>query len=188
MTTWEQDILMQKTAVSLLEYACNGSKGRPHLGDPVYEAVTERRQINAPKYSSCGDLAHWLLYRLGVRLSLVNRKEHLGWKQGLNVSRLAFSKLTLSVTDQSSFQPGDIIIIWNRPDTTDAHVVCVIDEREDSLLTAEYGQPGGALRTRSLMRHNGGLILGNRKIHKHLPLLSVLAAGDLEPIDNPRQP
>lgn len=140
----------------LLVYAC-GATGRSE-SDPVYKRVTEDRDTGAA-YSSCADLAHWLHYRLGLRGSWINRKEHMGWRVGQNVSKLAFS----SVADPHVSGPyscGDIGVIWSNVQGTDAHVLVVRHEswsqsadgsRRTLLDTAEYGQPGGALRVRSLL-------------------------------------
>jgi hypothetical protein len=60
--------------------------------DPVYRTIVEGR--TGPKYSSCGDLAHWLLFRLGVRAPFINRAEYResdgghGWRVGLNLNLL----------------------------------------------------------------------------------------------------
>lgn len=112
---------------------------RPHLGDAVYRAVTEGRQDLARDrgypYSSCGDLAHWLLYRLGVRdRDVINRDECGGWRVGENISRLA---------GHPRFEwdappvPGSIVI-HDDPE----HVVVLLDD----VRAAQYGQPGGDVR------------------------------------------
>ena len=73
------DTQRRDNAVRLVLYAVNAPVGR-HMGDPVHEEVTEsrytqwRRARDAGQewakrmiYSSCGDLAAWMLYRLGCR-------------------------------------------------------------------------------------------------------------------------
>jgi N-acetyl-anhydromuramyl-L-alanine amidase AmpD len=165
-------------ARSLLELAVNGAAGR-NEDDPFYQRVTEGRDVGAmrSKYSSCGDLAHWLLYRLGVRCSFVNRKEHRGWTSGVNVSSLAFSPAATTPADRT-FGAGDILIVWNQAKGTDAHVLVAIEHTGDSLTSADYGQPGGALKRRMLSRRAGRLYLGERQIQRVLALETVLAVAD----------
>jgi hypothetical protein len=172
----------RRLAVELVEYATGGSAGRSEA-DPVYQAVTEGRDRGAAQkaYSSCGDLAHWLLYRLGVRLPLVNRTEHQGWASGRNVSRLAFAK-GLAVADpkgDARYEPGDVVIVWSQNGGTDAHVMVVLEDRQPSaLLVGEYGQPGAHVRARPVHLHGGLLCMGVRALHAALPLDHVLEAAD----------
>lgn len=144
-------------------YAC-GASGRGEK-DPVYISVTEGRDT-VPGYSSCADLAHWLHFRLGLRGSWINRKEHKGWKVGLNVSRLAFSPIA-DKFPREPYECGDIGIIWARTDTTDAHVLMFRGLMEPgTYATSEYGQPGGALKSRQISEGK----IGKRKIHRVLRL------------------
>lgn len=112
-------------AVALAEHACGGSAGRSK-DDPIYADVTERRDTGAmrARYSSCGDLAHWLLYRLGCRAPWVNRTDMpMGWRVGQNVSLLA-GQGRIPGDEEWTPEPGDILVIWNSPNGYDAHV-CV---------------------------------------------------------------
>lgn len=176
----------QKLAVKWLEWACaNGQVSEAH---PRYKLVTENRDWGAG-YSSCGDLAHWLLYRLGVRASWVNRTEHNGWKVGQNVSLLAWNRLAQTVEDTMIVEPGDVFVIWSRQDGTDAHVLVAIDRQGDTLLTAEYGQPGGALKSRQIVQRGKHVYLGNRRVQKRLPLLTVLSVAQEEGmLEGPEEP
>lgn len=177
-------------AVELVEYACGYGKGRPE-SDPVYQAVTEGRDRGAAQkgYSSCGDLAHWLYFRLGVRSKWLNRVEHLGWKTGANVSRLAWE--APHVTDPATserFGAGDVGIIWSKPTGTDAHVLVVLEDQQPrALFVGEYGQPGGHLATRITSYHGALINIGPRAIRRRLELERVLAmaeqAGELEPAE-----
>lgn len=151
-------ISYQKQSVELLEWSCRGDR----VGelDARYQQVVEGRDVGVmrTRYSSCADLAHWLWYRLGIRVREINRREHLGWKVGVNVSRIV-SLSTPYQPDGALLQGGDVIVIT----TTgyDAHVICVVDQPDrDTLLTAEYGQPGGCLRQRKIK--NGRI--GRRQI------------------------
>ncbi len=161
--------------------------------DPVYRRVTENRDDGKPHgYSSCGDLAHAMLWELGVRLGWVNHG--LQYKVGRNVSSLAWSVCTntptvLELIDHP-LECGDIGIVWARPDTKDAHVIVTLDyePRTGQWWTAEYGQPGG--RTRS-DRRLSDLVLRDdgRKLQRVVRLEKVLETaallGALQAIDGP---
>jgi hypothetical protein len=130
------------------EFATNTSAGRK-CSDAVYQWIVERRD-RGPGYSSCADLAHWLLFRVGCRADAINRAEHRGWKAGVNVSRLAYWKgvakswprtepVTLDALARH-LQTGDVCIIWRKPDSTDAHV-CIFDRVEGGKIhTWDAGQ------------------------------------------------
>lgn len=175
------EALVRALAKQLLSYACNGAQCRPEKGDPVYDAITESRDCGSA-YSSCGDLGHWLLYRLGVRLSLVNRKENQGWSSGQNVSKLAWCAYAKNPTSKDTFSCGDIIIIWNSPKGTDAHVMCVIEDRgvgvNRQIITANYGQPGAKIFSSKVTYLKSGNVermkLGDRIIQKWVPLMDLL--------------
>jgi hypothetical protein len=237
----------QKLAVRLLEWACGVGPGPGGIVtngahavnefNPRYKLVTEGRDWRAgkpdPDYSSCGDLGHWLHYRMGVRDTRVNRAElwvppYAGdggprrtlkpnYKPGANVSRLTqwLSPVAPNVHTTLMCTPGDILIVRGAPGTE--HVICVIDHHIENefpehgswvdkhvLMTAEYGQPGGALRTRDVeLRqdrddcgracacppYGEGLYIGQRRILYRIPLLDVLAqaraAGRLVAAESP---
>lgn len=181
----------------LLDWACAG--GPQDERHPHYAAVTEGRDPADPKYSSCGDLAHWLLFRLGCRQPWINRAEHKGWRVGRNVSALAFEAPT-SVRRTphagSIFDTGDVLIVWNRADGTDAHVM-VVHEFDVSALRAgaprlvvgEFGQPGGHVKERPLLLRGDDLYVGARQVQRWLPLHIVLTdaaeRGLLAPVSLP---
>jgi hypothetical protein len=175
-------------AVELVHYACGYGKGRPE-GDPVYDAVTEGRDKGSARrgYSSCADLAHWLYYRLGVRSPWVNRAEHQGWKRGANVWKLAGEAPHVADPFPSTrFGAGDVGIIWSKPDTTDAHVLVVLDDQQPrALYVGEYGQPGGHIASRMTgYNQRDRISIGPRVLHRALFLDVVLsraeADGELE--------
>lgn len=170
--------LSRKFAIELISYACGRYTGGRDENDAVYQSVTEARDVGAQQrsYSSCGDLAHWLLYRMGSRAKFINRKEHLGWQSGLNVSKLAYSSLSEDAKETDIYQAGDILIIWSKPDATDAHVMVVLEHQGSRLLCGEYGQPGGKVREHQLARP---LLVGTRKIHRVLRFAKVLDDGEL---------
>lgn len=135
--------------VEWLDRAVNGNDG-VKIDSPIYRWVTEGRDPG-PMYSSCADLAHWLLMRLGVRLPWINRDEHHGWKHQVNVGRLCAKPVGNGASGCARapmigelFQPLDILICWKRPDTTDAHVFVCAEHRETEqgyeLVSWDYGQ------------------------------------------------
>jgi hypothetical protein len=195
-TTPIDDGAAHALAADLCVYACDGSRGRPEKGDPVYDAVTEHRDTGK-EYSSCADLAHWMLFRLGVRELFINRVEHRGFKRQVNLSRLAWCVYATAPSAADRFEPGDILVIWARPDTKDAHVTVVLEDRRakgvEEIQTANYGAPGGKIST-SATSHTKllgqpAVKLGDRAIRRWLPLCSMLrrlrAADALMPAEDP---
>lgn len=155
----------RKRAVAWLESVC---RGNPGLNSPQHLEVKEGRRVKI--YSSCADLAHWMWFRLGIREPWINRREHLGWEQGVNVSRI--------VTHSEPYRGqlldgGDVIVIANDwPKGSDAHVICVIDQpAANYLLTAESGLPGNGLQRRNLPM--------KRRIQTVLSLKTVLERAEL---------
>lgn len=158
----------------LVPYAC-GAEGRAET-DPIYQDVTEGRDTGAYRamYSSCGDLAHWLFCRLGLTSPWVNRAELGHYRTGMNVSNIAYHPKALTPAVDAAYATGDVLVIWSRPDTTDSHVIVVLDHQPPYLYTGEYGQPGGALKTRQVNGITGRPRIGTRFIQRVLPLQSVL--------------
>jgi hypothetical protein len=169
-----------------LEHACGGPGGRDER-DPVYRAVTEGRDTPGAKpgqrgyYSSCGDLAHGMYEWLGVRLPWVNRASLGQYRPGWNVSCLTSAESARYPEPGDVYDPGDVVLVWDRLDTGDAHVICVVEHvpGDGVVLTAEYGQPGGALRTRTWTPGTPGVAgraprIGGRSVRLVLPLFDVL--------------
>lgn len=140
-------------AVALNTYFCDGYKGRSKT-DPVYQYVVEKRDVPATykSYSSCGDRAAAILYRLGCREKLCNRNENKGWKVGANISALAFG-ISFSKKPGKDWlpRPGDEMLIWNSQSGTDAHSLAVVDYKpstdkatfaKDVAVTANFGAAG----------------------------------------------
>lgn len=201
-------------AGDLIRAACRSREPGVLLTSPIYEAVTEGRQSKTasqiqlwsqrdprsrgprPFYSSCGDLAHWLLYRLGVRFDWINRDEHDGWSfrgANNNVTTLYANQLARRVRPDSRFFTGDILIVGTAmPNTT--HVTCVLEHvpEMEYLLTGDYGQPHGALRdAHPVFESEGKLWRGQRSVDVVLSLGEVVeaarAAGKLESIETAQQ-
>lgn len=164
----------QKVAADWLDWACRD--GAVPERDDRYQRITEGRDKPTPGYSSCADLAHWMLFRLGVRLPWINRAENGVWHPGRNVSALCWPPAPAREPRAGDkYEAGDVLVIWSRENTTDAHVVCVLDHfpEEHRIETAEYGQPGGALKDHAYEPH-GPLRIGLRPVHRVLLLADVL--------------
>lgn len=144
-------------AVALLSKAVNDEHGRDEL-DSFYKLVTENRDGPTPqlrnRYSSCADLAHWLLRCLGVRADWLNRDDDADaqrWRTGVNLNWLCpvpIGKCPIARTKlQGDPTPGDVFVESN---VYGGHVFCALeyDAATDTLVTAEYGQPGGKRKRR----------------------------------------
>lgn len=182
--------LWQQAAVALCEYACGWEKGRAKDEAPYIE-VTERRDGPGPRqradYSSCGDQAWWLLYRLGLRRPWMNRAANGTYNIGMNVADLTGCPIHVSGPFGADFapQPGDILEIWNSSTTRDAHVCIVLATPLDGhLRTANYGAggmspslaPGSNIAQSPFARAGDGWLVGNsrRKIQRVIPLSAVV--------------
>lgn len=146
-------------------FACRNIDGRYYC-DPVFEAVTEGRQDlpkhGSPHYSACGDLGHWLLYRLGCREPWLNRAEFQGWRIGKNLSLLCASAaggmnpLAKKPLEGELVTPGDILVV-SAHNTAQSHVMVVAAPSvlvTGDIAVGEYGQwssmvgrPSGRLST-----------------------------------------
>jgi hypothetical protein len=140
-------------------------------------------------YSSCGDLAHGLYEQLGVRTPWVNREALGQYRQGKNVSLLAYAPAARAPRAGDLYEAGDVLIVWDKADTSDAHVICVLEEFPDQgvILTAEYGRPGGELVTSGIEREGSGTRIRGRTVQRVLTLEDVInaaaGAGKLVPVD-----
>jgi hypothetical protein len=169
------DLKRREHAVALATHAVNGTLGRS-VGDPVHEEVTEgrRRQWEvalragaawarsmSAGYYSCGDLAAWMLWRLGCRdESLVNRTNDGGvraWVPGRNLTVIASSRAFTAGRPPTVPQPGDILFL----NQNGGHV-CVLlewDAASGLCITADYGQPYGRRRSRRIGQRAGAWTL-----------------------------
>jgi hypothetical protein len=172
----------RRLTVRLCRWAC--ADDRVDTQHRRYLDVIEHRRYIPPS-SSCGDLPHWVYYRLGVRLGWINREEHRGWRVGVNINRLVPPPIgACSEAFVWSGQPlgmGDTIVIANDwGGGRDAHAVVVLVTHGDDVATAEYGQPGGAMYRRRLHGnrlcavHEDGTLSAGRVVRAWLPLDRVL--------------
>lgn len=182
-------------AVALCEHACGYQAGRTKL-DPVYVEVTEGRDGPTPAarahYSSCGDLAHWLLERLGVRASWVNRKSLGHYTIGMNIGSLY--GCPIAHVPNAPPAPGDICEIWNATDSHDAHVCIVLGPGSDDkhLRIANYGAggmssataPGCNISDSPLARDAYGWHIGKnaRKLQRVIRLVDVVPLITARPV------
>lgn len=183
---------MREYAVELARFACGYGRD---IDDPVYVAITQGRQSVVKGYSSCGDLCQWIRWMLGVR-RLVNRAHTpptLGWRftRAENIQYLVrkpigqnpYAKLA---RPDDQLEPGDMIIIDDgddRPPHHRTHACVVLSHTPSQLVSADYGQPGGKVRTRVMSVRNGYYWVGDRRLISWLPLEAELegerAAGEL---------
>lgn len=155
--------VLRKAAVANAAWATNDGAGA-NLDDPRHEEVTEgrRKQYEVAlkagldwakkmrgSYSSCGDLLHWLLRKLGVRdEKLVNRTDDGGqhpWLAGANPALGSHAHEALRpITERP--EPGDLVMNNNQYGGH-MYVVRSIDE-DGTMVTEDYGAPYGKRRTK----------------------------------------
>jgi len=185
--------IVRQAAVALATYAVDGPHGRK-AGDPVHEEVTEGRRAQyeravqrgdtwavnmAAGYSSCGDLAHWLLRCLGVRDERwINRSDDYGdipWMPTVNLDRLVRSPWYVAYQPWTLPALGDILHVRS-PDHV-AVLTRVIDSSQ--WVTCDYGQPHGLERVCQLRDVPGGLQVRGRRLVGWVSLRRVVELGAL---------
>lgn len=186
----------REAAVALARYAVNDSRGRD-VGDPVHEWITEGRRTQYERaydagldwainmscgYSSCGDLAHWLLMCLGVTdETIVNRGDDggdLAWRVSQNISMLRYSPVYVDFRETLVLpESGDIVHVSG--DMPGSDHVCVLLDTPDpwQWVTADYGQPHGCLRVCPLRDVSKGLMVRGRMLRGHVSLASLYSKG-----------
>lgn len=172
---------------------------RPAFGDPVYEWVTlhlqednrEQRKRGATWiFSSCAYSEHMRLELMGWRFPWLGRgtrkKPRMQPINRITTSGLcpdASMRLDPSDTRKnptfSSWQLfcGDCLQIGNTQYTTHVQMVMSYDPEAQILRTADYGQPGGALREHRVKLQRGGLgvrlYVGTRPLMRAMSLASL---------------
>ncbi len=186
----------QRGAVALCEWACGYDTGRSK-DDPVYKLVTEGRDGPGPEqrkhYSSCGDLAHFMLERLGVRAPWVNRTGdgvYGVWKPGVNISNLWGTACPIDIIPNADWvpEPGDILLLWNTG--FDAHV-CVSSGKLEAgrLTTFNFGAggmspsaiPGAKIGQNKLTWDGKHWLYGSKIVQRCLKLRDVLPLINAKP-------
>lgn len=175
-------------ALALAAYAVNDGQGRD-VGDPVHELVTEgrtlanmqRRAKGSPEvaYSSCTDLATWVLASMGcVDESLINRSDDGGripWQIGASLPRLVHAPSYQPASGGGAPAPADILFLTDKG----GHV-CVLrvwDELAGVVTSDDYGQPYGRRRHRTLRRQGGVWTLDGRPLGGWIDLDQVPLGG-----------
>lgn len=181
--------------VALADWAAGGLVGRSKI-DPVYVEVTENEHgCERARYSSCADLVHWLAMRLRVEQPWVNRTDDAWgqpWQFAVNVSRIA--TVSELVRPDTTLEPGDCCISWNRPDTQDAHVWVYLGMNPNvpgEALSANYGAggmsaaivPGSRVASKILKRDAQGLIYGTRRVQRVLTVPRLVGMRSGKPCD-----
>ena len=180
--------VVRATAVALGYFAVNGTTGRG-VGDPVHEWVTEGRRladeqrrsqgVHEDPYSSCADLAHWLLMCLGCQDErVINRSDDGGtvpWQIGANISRLVGSPWYVPANRPGTFpKPGDIFHVCNDPGTEHIAILEDVDLTNSNLQSFDYGQPYGLACTRRITNWNSQYyIIGGRRLRGWIDISKV---------------
>jgi hypothetical protein len=146
-------------------------------GDPAFQEIINGDYQGGG--TTCGFLAHWLLWRIGCRTrTLVNRTDAesgLSYVIGRNISRLRWNAF-FKVYGGGLPGTGDIVFTSNGPPNTE-HVFCFLRAEGDTWISADAGQTNPAdgrqcARIRRRTFKNGSLTseLSTRKIQGWLPL------------------
>lgn len=187
---------LRELAADFLVLAGKDRAGRRQW-DPVFDAVTEHRQ--APRYSSCGDLGHWLLVRIGFRFAWLNREELWGWMVGKNVSLLCAktaggaNELAHLPVPGERLDAGDVLVV-SAHDTDHTHCIVALGPVELTsgarLCSCEYGQwdgqygrACGKLAVRSVAVNGSSISLSGLPLDSVLSVARLLEAsgGEIEP-------
>lgn len=197
--------VFQQSAVALIEYACGGARGRDK-DDPVYTEVTEGRDRGADRarYSSCADLYHWLMKRLGVQEKWVNRTDDSlngPFQVGANVSHLAFCPIAFVPTREWLPSPGDCVMVWDKPQGSDAHVMAWLGldpAQPGHHRTGNYGaggmsaavSPGAKIASNGLHWNGQAWLYGTRTVRRSIRLADAyrLARGKIDLTGAPGTP
>lgn len=175
---------------ALASWACGYSKGRGKLEAPYIEVTEGRDARNVwAHYSSCADLAHWIAERCGVTAPWVNRTHddvNGPWASGVNVSRLMGSGIAKSPAATFLPEQGDILILFNSPTGTDAHVCVYIGPNaaaKGEHWTANYGaggmsaseHPGAKLSSKPLRVEGSALMYGAKRVQRVITVPDLVA-------------
>lgn len=197
-----EESIFRAQAVLLAKWATadEADPGEP-VGSIVYRFVTESRHYWAQKwrtfYSSCGDLATFVLASLGCGTPddpWINRGPFAKgavprdgeWGIGENISDLQnYAPAWQAHPKAGEFrpEPGDIVCMGNDPKGRDAHIFVIGEVREDDYVTYDYGQPGGARRIKTMTSPSdpdapatiaGKRVLGWLPLWRHVQAVSAL--------------
>lgn len=184
------DADVRRAAVAIARWATNDDECK--LGDPIHEWVTEGRRkqwedarkrgdawAQKGSYSSCGDLAHALLFLLGCRDErLVNRTGDGGvtpWRIGANLSRIDAAPGYVKARSGLVPNDGDILhvaSVYSGQQTND-HVAVLESFGMVSIITHDYGQPYGLRKVQSAHQTGGLFVIGQRRLIGWLDVCAV---------------
>jgi hypothetical protein len=154
---------------------CDAADARMHL-------VCQGRHT-APKYSSCADLGHFVLWALGVCDDrIINRTDaELGitWRSGVNISELRDGaralgcwRDTMRAADVDARpEAGHIVLVGDRTGFgEEEHCFVVLAVEGDTIVSADLGQKhpdtgkqAGRIITRTASVRGGRLCIGSRR-------------------------
>lgn len=207
MSTDANESDIRSLASAAARWACRDSHVSP--GDERYRAVTQGRHEYYDRvgvfYSSCGDLGHFVRWAVGIRTRVNRATEPVphalpdrtlsGWRW-LGAENVAWlcapgNPLARPMAPDSRAEPGDVLVVDDgvddpaRKNHSRTHVIVVLEDRGSTMTTAEYGQPGGAVRQPVVAVRFGRRWVGERRVISWLPLWAEYqadaAAGKLGP-------
>lgn len=118
-------------------------------GSAAFEEIAQGRERQTRIYSSCGDLAHWLLWRLGYKGPVLNRNVPslgLKWQMGMNIGRIRYTGerqgLWVPFTRGSLPALGDICMITDPavPNREHVFVALAVDGVRRLVTSGDAGQ------------------------------------------------
>jgi hypothetical protein len=181
---------VRANALALASYATDGANGRGirwdngvPTEDGIHHEVTEGRRLEfeiafhrgdawavalakTGGFSTCGELPHWLLYRLGCREPWINRAAFTGWRGGKNITLLDVSGCTVRPSAGSAARPkpGDVIMLRGAPGTEHVEVVAEWNEDDSGYVAHAGGQPHLARVTRRVSTMRGAFMVGAKSV------------------------
>jgi hypothetical protein len=178
--------------VAAARWACRDSHTQLPITDSRYREVTQGRHDYYKKvgvfFSSCGELGHFVRWAVGIR-RLVNRAEGAppvaradstlsGWRWmgAENVVWLCRPKNphATGMRPGERCKPGTIIVVDDGVDDprlknhNRTHVIVVLEDKGSTIITAEYGRPGGALDEHVVAERGGFRWVAERRIFSYL--------------------
>jgi hypothetical protein len=146
--------------------------------DTIFSFVTQGRQ-RFKKYSSCADLAHFLLWAMGCSdVRMLNRTDaELGihWEVGKNISKLVSGAKELGCwrTLQDGLpDKGDVVLIGDYSKKQMEHV-CVVKDWGEYVDTYDYGQFDVVPCSKLVTRKFDGKALNGRDVVGYIDIVSV---------------
>lgn len=180
----------RELADELIRHACDSGDGKGRgIDDPVYAQVASMqadrdagrsRNRTSKKegwfFSSCAFLCHWWLESAFPDAIAAGALPWVGReKQKINpLSRLIWGHGSRAPTRFDVFQPGDILCCWPPKRGNKAHIFVALEHDPESgtLVSGDYGQPGGRICTRKVRWTKRGLKIGKSRYVYRVMMLS----------------